>query len=245
MFCTEFLLCYFYRMRTLGLIGGTSWVSTIDYYTYINKMVNARLGGIASAKLLLYSMNMEELFKFGNAQDWNGLGNFLADIANKLEREGAEALLLCANTPHIAADIVQKNISIPLIHIVDETAKEIKKKNLKKIILLGTKITMEQDFFKYRLKNFGIETIIPEDVDREFIQTSIFAELGKNIFLPETKKRYLEIIARLQKSGGEGVILGCTEIPLLIKQEDCSIPAFDTTLIHSTAAVEFMLAPNP
>src|ERR1041385_3347161 len=133
-------------MKTLGLIGGTSWVSTIDYYTYINKMVNARLGGIASAKILMYSMNMEELFKYGNANDWEGLGKFLTGIAAKLEQQGAEALVICANTPHIAAEFVQKNISIPLIHMADETAKEIKKKNLKRVILLGTKITMEQDF---------------------------------------------------------------------------------------------------
>jgi aspartate racemase len=205
-------------------------------------MVNARLGGIASAKLLMYSMNMEELFKYGNAQDWEGLGKFLTEIALKLQREGAEALVICANTPHIAADIVQKNIPIPLIHIADETAKEIRKKGLGKVILLGTKITMEQEFFKNRLLNFGIEAIIPNEAEREFIQASIFAELGKNIFLPETKKKYLEIISRLQKSGGEGVILGCTEIPLLIKQEDCSIPAFDTTLIHSTAAIEFIFS---
>lgn len=230
-------------MKTLGLIGGTSWVSTIDYYTCINKMVNAKVGGIASAKLLLYSMNMEDLFKFGHANDWEGLGKFLSEIAKKLEREGAEALLLCANTPHIAADIVQKNISIPLIHIADETAKEIVKKKINKVILLGTKITMEQDFFKERLKKYGIETIIPEADDREFIQNSIFAELGKAVFLPETKKRYLEIIAKLQKQGGDGVILGCTEIPLLIKQEDCSIPSFDTTLIHATSAVEWALNP--
>lgn len=229
-------------MKTLGLIGGTSWLSTVDYYTYINKMVNERLGGISSAKIVMYSMNMEDLFKYGNVQDWDGLANFLSEIARKVETAGAEALVLCANTPHIAADAVQKKINIPLIHIADETAKEIVQKKVSKVILLGTKITMEQDFFKNRLLKYGIETIIPEASDREFIQTSIFTELGKAIFKDDTRKKYLEIIGKLQNIGGEGVILGCTEIPMLIKQEDCSIPAFDTTLIHAKAAVEFALS---
>src|SRR4051812_4734743 len=135
-------------MKTLGLIGGTSWLSTVDYYSYINKMVNERLGGISSAKLVMYSMNQEELFKYGNANDWDGLGGFISGIAKKLETAGAEGLILCANTPHVAADAVQKNINIPLIHIVDEVAKEIAKKKISKVILLGTRITMEKDFFK-------------------------------------------------------------------------------------------------
>jgi aspartate racemase len=229
-------------MKTLGLIGGTSWVSTIDYYTYINKMVNEQLGGLASAKILMYSMNMEELFKFASASDWNGLALFLSGIAKKLESAGAEGLILCANTPHIVADEVQKSINIPLINIIDETSKEIAKQKINKVILLGTKITMEKDFFKDRLLRSGIETVIPEEADRDFIQASIFNELGKNIFSPETRQRYIEIIRKLQTNGAGGVILGCTEIPLLIKQEDCSIPAFDTTLIHAKAAVEFMLS---
>ena len=152
-------------MKTLGLIGGTSWISTIDYYTYINKMVNARLGGISSAKIVMYSMNMEDLFKFAGIKDWNGLADFISGIAKKLETAGAEALIICANTPHIVADEVQKNINIPLIHIADETAKAIVKKKINKVILLGTKITMEQDFFKQRLLKYGIETIIPEQED--------------------------------------------------------------------------------
>lgn len=231
-------------MRTLGLIGGTSWVSTIDYYKYINQMVNEKLGGINSAKLFLYSINMEELFKFGSANDWNGLAKFLSDIAKKLETAGAEALIFCANTPHIAADAVQKNIGIPLIHIAEETAKEIVKHKINTVALLGTKITMEQDFFRTRLLKYGIETLIPNaEGDMEFIHNSIFAELGKGIFSSETKKKYLEIIEKLKKSGAQGVILGCTEIPILIKQEDCSIKTFDTTLIHARAAVEFMLLP--
>ena len=229
-------------MKTLGLIGGTSWVSTVDYYSYINKMVNDRLGGISSAKLLIYSMNMEDLFRFGNAHDWVGLSDFLSVIAKKLETGGAEALVLCANTPHIAADALQKQINIPLIHIVDETAKEIIKLKISKVILLGTKITMEQDFFRNGLLKYGIETLIPEAEEREYIHTSIFNELGKGIFKDETRRKYLEIISKLQTQGATGVILGCTEIPMLIKQQDCPIKTFDTTLIHAKAAVEFAFA---
>lgn len=229
-------------MKTLGLIGGTSWVSTVDYYSHINRMVNEKLGGINSAKIIMYSMNMEDLFKFASVNDWNGLADFLSGIANNLESAGAEALLLCANTPHIAADAVQKNIRIPLIHIVDETAKEIVREKINKVILLGTKITMEQDFFKKRLLNYGIESIVPDETGREFIHASIFTELGKGIFKDETKKKYLEIISALQSQGAQGVILGCTEIPMLIKQNDCSIKTFDTTLIHAKAAVDFALS---
>lgn len=185
---------------------------------------------------------MEDLFKFANAQDWEGLADFLTGIAKKLEAAGAEALVICANTPHIVADGVQQKINIPIIHIADETAKEIVMKKISKVILLGTKITMEHDFFKKRLLNHGIETIIPGEQDREFIHTSIFSELGKAIFRDETRNRYLEIINDLQRRGGEGVILGCTEIPMLIKQQDCAIPTFDTTLIHSKAAVDFCLS---
>ena len=230
-------------MRTLGLIGGTSWVSTVDYYTYINRMTNERLGGVSSAKLFLYSLNMEEFAKFGQANDWDGLGNYLSGIAKKLEAQGAEAIVICANTPHLAADKIQAGIKIPIIHIAEETAKEIVKHKINKVILLGTKFTMEHDFFKKILFKYGIETIIPEASDREFIHSSIFSELGRGIFTNETKKKYLQIISKLQEQETKGVILGCTEIPMLIKQEDCSIMTFDTTLIHSRAAVDFSFSP--
>ena len=229
-------------MKTLGMIGGSSWVSTVDYYTYINKMVNDKLGGIASAKILMYSMNMEDLFRFASVKNWDGLAYFLSEIAKKLEGQGAEALVICANTPHIVADAIQKNIGIPLINIAEETAKEIARQKISKAILLGTMITMEQDFFKQRLLKYGIQTVIPEQEDREFIHGSIFSELGKWIILPATKKRYQEIIEGLTTTGKEGVILGCTELPMLIKQEDCPIATFDTTLIHAKAAVEFMMS---
>ncbi|MFI5163834.1 MAG: aspartate/glutamate racemase family protein [Bacteroidia bacterium] len=230
-------------MKTLGLIGGTSWVSTVDYYKLINQMTNERLGGLNAAKLFLYSINFEEFRQFGERNDWNGAGAFLSDIAKKLENAGAQAIVICANTPHIAAEMVQQHIKIPIIHIAEETAKEIAKQKIKKVALLGTRFTMEQDFFKKRLLNYGIETLIPTaEEDKEFVHTTIFSELGKGIFADETKKRYLEIIEKLRLKGAEGVILGCTEIPMLVKQSDCSITAFDTTLIHAKAAVDFALA---
>lgn len=230
-------------MKTLGLIGGTSWISTIDYYRYINQMVNEKLGGINSQKIFLYSLNMEDLFRLGSAGDWEGVGNYFTEIALKLQSCGAECLVLCANTPHIVADSIQQKIKIPLIHIAEATAKEITKHKISKVALLGTKLTMEMDFFKSRLAKYEIETLIPEPENkRDFIHATIFDELGKNILKDETKKKYIELISELQEKGAQGVILGCTEIPLLIKQEDCAIKTFDTTFIHAKAAVEFALS---
>ncbi len=229
-------------MKTLGLIGGTGWVSTVEYYRIINQEVNERLGGLSSAKMLLNSVNQQE---FRPATDQAGLGEFadyLSGIARRLESAGADCLLLCANTPHMAADLVQKNIGIPLIHIAEVTAKAILKKNLKKVGLLGTKFTMEQTFYKDRLAKFGIATLVPEESEREYIHRTIMTELEKAILKDETRKRYLEIIDRLAKRGAEGIVLGCTEIPLLIKQSDSAIPVFDTTELHAMAAVEFALS---
>lgn len=228
-------------MKTLGLIGGTSWHSTVDYYRAINQMTSERLGGLNAAKLFLYSLNMEEFNKLVSTGDWDEVAELLRVIAKKLESVGAEAIVICANTPHLVADQIQREIKIPIIHIAEETAKEIERKKIDKVILLGTKFTMEHDFFKQILLKHGIETIIPDAADREYIHNSIFNELGQGIFKTETKERYLEIIARLSTQNPRGVILGCTEIPLLIKQDDCSITTFDTTLIHAKAAVDFAL----
>lgn len=228
-------------MKTIGLIGGTSWVSTVEYYTNINKFVNERLGRNNSARIILYSVNFEEFNPPLNPDDWGEIIIKFSDIAGRLEKAGAECLLLCANTPHIMAEKIQQSITIPLIHIAEATAKEIIKENIKKVALLGTKVTMEQSFFKDKLAKKGIETIIPNAIDREFIHTSIFEELGKGIFRPGTKKRYLQIIDELKNLGADGVILGCTEIPLIIKQSDVYITTFDTTHIHSSAAVDFAL----
>lgn len=229
-------------MKTLGLIGGTTWVSTVDYYKYINQFTTEKIGGLNSAKILLYSVRFSDVKSLADAGDWESLGDLMSGIAQNLEKGGAEAIVLCANTMHIVADKVQEKTNIPLIHITDATAKAILVQNLKEVALLGTKFTMENDFYKNRLANYGIETIIPNDEERDFIHWSIFEELGKDIFTENTKQKYLEIIENLNERGAEGVILGCTEIPMLIKPEECLIPSFDTTILHAKAAVKFALS---
>jgi aspartate racemase len=227
-------------MKTIGLIGGTSWVSTIDYYRGINQISNERLGGLHTVRILLYSVNFAEI-KPDLTADWMAIGKKLSAIAQTLENAGAECLLICANSMHMAADIVQANIQIPLIHIGEETAKEIKRQRIKKAGLLGTQVTMEESFLKRKLSDYGIETLIPDPEDRYFVNSSIFSELNKGVFPGKTKERYVHIIHKLVERGAEGIILGCTEIPSLIKQEDCPVPAFDTTMIHARAAVTFAL----
>lgn len=229
-------------MKTLGLIGGTTWVSTVDYYKYINQLTTEKLGGLNSAKILLYSVRFSDVKSLADAGDWESLGEMMSEIAQNLEKGGAEAIVLCANTMHIVADKVQEKTNIPLIHITDATAKEILNQNLKKVALLGTKFTMDNYFYKNRLADFGIETIIPKTEERDFIHWSIFEELGKDIFTTETKQKYLEIIGKLNERGAEGVILGCTEIPMLVKPEESPIPSFDTTILHCKAAIEFALS---
>ena len=229
-------------MKTLGLIGGTSWVSTVDYYRYINKLANEKRGGLNYAQILLYSISFNDVKSLADAGDWENLGLLLSGIAQNLEKAGAGAIVLCANTIHIVAEKVEEKISIPLIHITDATAREILRQGLKKVALLGTRFTMDNDFYKERLARFGIEAIIPNDEERTFIHWSIFEELGKDIFTEETKQTYLEIIENLSDRGAEGVIFGCTEIPMLLKAEDCPVPSFDTTFLHARAAVEYALA---
>lgn len=228
-------------MKTLGLIGGTTWVSTIDYYKYINQLTNEKLGGNSSAQIALYSVNFAVLKELADADNWEQIGIILSNVAKKLEKVGAEAVMLCTNTMHLVADTVQENINVPLLHIVDATAKEIQKQKINKIGLLGTKFTMEKDFYCQKLLQNNIETVVPDLDERDFIHSSIFLELGKNIFKDETKKKYLEIIDNLQQKGSEGVIFGCTEIPMLIKTDDCNVATFDTTLIHAKYAVDFAL----
>jgi aspartate racemase len=228
-------------MKTLGLIGGTTWLSTVDYYRYINEGINERTGGTEFAKCIIYSFNFSEIRKLTEINDWESILKMVTGACRNLEQSGAEAIVLCANTMHHIADGLQKNISIPVIHIAEAAANEIKKKNLRKAVLLGTKFTMEFSFYKKKLAEHNIETIIPDEAGRRFIHSSIFDELALNVFKPETKERYISIIDGLVKQGAEGVILGCTEIPLLIKQEDLEVPAFDTTKIHSDAAVDFAL----
>ncbi|MFD1605980.1 aspartate/glutamate racemase family protein [Flavobacterium artemisiae] len=230
-------------MKKIGLIGGISWVSTSDYYTLINKGINEKLGGLNFSECLIYSFNYADIKKNNDANDWDSTFNMLYKASESLKAGGAEAIVLCANTMHLIADKLQNALDIPVIHIAEETAKEILKKEIKKVGLLGTKFTMELDFFKDKLTAKGIETIIPiSQEDKDFIHYTIFEELGRGIVTDETKKRYLEIANHLIQNGVEGIILGCTEIPLVIKAEDLSVAIFDTTLIHAKAAVAFQLS---
>jgi aspartate racemase len=229
-------------MKTIGLIGGTSWVSTIDYYRYINEGINAKLGGIQFAKCIIHSFNFAEIQRNNDANDWDNTLMMFTNAAQNLERSGAGAILICANTLHRIAEPLQEKIGIPIIHIGVATADAIAKKGLTKIGLLGTRFTMELDFIKQKLKNRGIDTLIPDEQDRNYINKNISGELAKNIFTEESKQRYLAIIHQLIMAGAEGIVLGCTEIPMLIKPADVAVPIFDTAAIHATAAVEFALS---
>lgn len=228
-------------MKKLGLIGGISWVSTADYYKLINEGVNEKLGGLNFAECIIYSFNYADIKRNNDTDDWDSTLRMVATASKSLEQSGAEAIILCANTMHLVADQLQAQIQIPVIHIATVTASEIKKNNIRKVGLLGTKFTMEREFFRTKLTDEQIETIIPGTADRDFIQDTIYYELGKGIIKEQTRKRYLTIIESLIEQGAEGIILGCTEIPLIIKPEDVSVKVFDTTLIHSKAAVEFIL----
>jgi aspartate racemase len=228
-------------MRTIGLIGGITWLSTMDYYRLLNQKVNGQLGGVHSAQILLSSVDFNEVKRLTLANDWNGLANMMSREANRLQQAGAACILIGANTMHNIAEAVQASIRIPLINIAVETGKEIQKLQLKKVALLGTKYTMQLPFYKNVLAKQGIETLVPNEVDMEYINTAIYEEMGKGIFLPERKTEIIRIIHQLKDEGAEGVILGCTEIPILIKQEDSSIPVFDTTAIHVNAAARFAL----
>jgi aspartate racemase len=226
-------------MIKIGLVGGISWVSTIEYYKFLNEGINKKLGGLNFAECIIYSLN------FGDVQTkgWNNSFDLLLNACESLKRSGAEAIVLCANTAHQFAEELKTKIDLPIIHIVTATADAINTQGLKKVALLGTKFTMEMDFFKKGLKENGIEALIPEHEEtRNFMQHTIMEELGRGIVNDQTKKAYISIINDLIANGAEGIILGCTEIPMLISQDDVSVPVFDTTKIHSMAAVEFALS---
>lgn len=228
-------------MKTIGIIGGLTWYSTVEYYKLLNQLVNEKLGGAHAAKLILYSVDFAEIKILTEKQDWAGIAAIICDAAKKIETAGADCMMIGANTMHKIADEVQAAITIPVIHIAAATAAAIETKGLKKVALLGTKYTMQLDFYKNKLAEKNIATIIPDEADIEYINNSIYKEFSNGLFLPETKAQYLHIIHKLIKQGAEGFILGCTEIPILIKQEDCPVPVFDTGLIHATAAVDYAL----
>ena len=230
-------------MRKIGLIGGISWVSTADYYKLINEGINEKMGGLNFSECLIYSFNYSDIKKNNETNNWDLTFQMLFKACEFLKSGGAEAIVLCANTMHLIADRLEEAIDLPLIHIATATAVEIQKQKIKRVGLLGTKFTMEHDFFADKLKEKGIEAIIPEiQDDKDFIHTTIFEELGRGLVTAETKKRYLEIANELIEKGAEGIILGCTEIPLVILPGDLSVPIFDTAMIHSNAAVEFQLS---
>ena len=229
-------------MKTIGLIGGMSWESSLEYYRIINEQVKEKLGGLHSAKSLMYSLDFDLIEKLQQQEKWDELTSIMIKAAQGLEKGGADFVLICTNTMHKMAEDVQDNINIPLLHIADTTAERIKEKDLKKIGLLGTNFTMEEDFYKGRLTNkHGLEIIVPKKEDRQIIHQIIYQELCLGQIKPSSKDQYIEIINKLVDSGAEAVILGCTEIPLLVQQEDVNIPLFDTTSIHAETAVEFAL----
>ncbi|MEF3305899.1 aspartate/glutamate racemase family protein [Paenibacillus sp. GYB003] len=228
-------------MKTIGLIGGMSWESTAFYYKYINEGVKERLGGLHSAKCLLYSFDFAEVVRLQQAGQWKRAGALLAEAAVRLEAGGCDVVLICTNTMHTVAEDVQRAIGIPLLHIIDVTANEVKRQAIRKVGLLGTLYTMEQPFYRQRLRQLGIEAIVPEKADRIRVHDVIFRELCRGELNPSSKADYLHMIGRLREQGAEGVILGCTEIPLLISEEDSPLPLFDTTFLHANAAVEYAL----
>lgn len=228
-------------MKTIGIIGGTTWVSTVDYYRLLNQKINKAMGGDHSARINLISVNFHDVITFKAEGREDALRKMILDAANKLEYSGAECLLLGANTIHMMADFIQERINIPLIHIGEETAKVIAQQGLYRIALLGTKTTMEKAFYRDKLKEFNIDTMVPADDDREFINNSIFKEFSREIFTEETRKEYTRIISDMVNKGAQGIILGCTEIPLLLDQKDFDIPLFNTTEIHADAAVKFAI----
>ena len=228
-------------MKTIGLIGGTSWHSTITYYRIINETVAQKLGGHNSAKIILTSINYEAIERLAHKDDWKGIATLLSGEAKKLEGAGADFFLICANTLHKVAGEVEGNVKIPLLHMVDAVAAEIKRDNLKKVGLLGTTFTMEDRSYGGRLAKYGLEAIVPDETTRKEIHRIIFNELTKGILSDESRNKYKTAIDSLKKNGAQGIILGCTEIPLLIRPEDVDIPIFDTTKIHSIAAAETSL----
>ncbi len=229
-------------MKTIGLIGGMSWESSLQYYRVINETVKEKLGGLHSGKILMYSVDFDEIAYLMQEDRWKEIAQAMIIAARKLEDSGADFLLLCTNTIHKVAEDVSKAIDIPLLHIADATAEKTKERGMRKIGLLGTRVTMEEAFYKSRLTDkHGLEVLIPEFGDREIVDQVIFKELCLGEIKSASKKQYLQIMDRLMENGAEGIILGCTEIGLLVSQEETQVPLFDTTEIHAIAAVDHAL----
>ncbi len=230
-------------MKAIGLLGGMTWHSTIEYYRLINAGIQERLGGNHSARCILYSVEFAEVEKLQNEGGWETLTEFMIRAARRIEQAGADMLVICANTMHQMAPAVEKAISIPLLHIADAAAEEIRRRKLHMVGLLGTRYTMELDFYRKRLEErHGLVVLIPPKPDRDTVHRIIYEELGSGIISERSRDEYKSVIRNLQAAGAEGVILGCTEIPLLIRPGDCPLPTFDTTALHAAAAVDWALA---
>jgi aspartate racemase len=229
-------------MKTIGLLGGMSWESTLHYYRLLNEAVKAQLGGLHSAKIVLISVDFHSLEKMLHDGNWTAITAELTGYAQQIEKAGAEMLLVCTNTMHKVADAIQTAITIPLIHIADCTADRIAAVGLRKVGLLGTRFTMEEDFYRHRLaRRHGLEVIVPEPADRKRVDEIIFTELCRGLVREESRKEYLRIIADLQKQGATGIIAGCTEIGMLVEQHQLNLPFFETTEIHAEAAIRAAL----
>ena len=229
-------------MKTIGMIGGMSWESSLEYYRIINEAVKEQLGDFHSAKCLMYSVDFAEIEVLQRESRWQDATQVMIEAARAVEAGGADFLIICTNTMHKMADEVQQSIAIPLLHIADATAEAVKAQGLHRVGLLGTRFTMEQDFYRGRLVDkFGLDVLVPDSADREIVHRVIYGELVLGRIEPASKSEYMRIIAALAQAGAEGIILGCTEIGLLVSQTDCSLPLFDTTRIHAQAAVQFAL----
>jgi aspartate racemase len=229
-------------MKTLGLIGGTGWPSSLEYYRIINQETNKILGGLNSAKIVMTSFNYAEIDLLNKKDDHAGVYKLVLESAQKLRKCSVDCIVLCANTLHQYVEDLEKETGLKVVHIADATAKEIRKNNVSRIGLLGTRLTMEMDFYTKRLNAKGIESIIPQKPERDFIHNAIMNELLKEEFKKETKDKFLKIIYDLEQRGAQGIVLGCTEIPLLITQKDINLLVFNTLEIHAKAAVDFALS---
>ncbi|MGF1761780.1 aspartate/glutamate racemase family protein [Aliivibrio kagoshimensis] len=226
-------------MKTVGMLGGMSWESTASYYKAINEGVKQQLGGLHSAKIALYSVNFEEIEKLQHQGDWQATANILSKAAQSVEAAGADFLLICTNTMHKVAPDIESHISIPILHIADATAQQLQQDKITRVGLLGTRFTMEQDFYKQRLtERFGIEVIVPDEDDRTVVHDIIYQELCLGEIRDVSRDKYLAIIQKLFEQGAQAVILGCTEIALLVNNEHTDVPLYDTTEIHALAAVQ-------
>ncbi|MGU9966555.1 aspartate/glutamate racemase family protein [Bacillus velezensis] len=229
-------------MKTIGLIGGMSWESSAEYYRIINEEIKKKLGGLHSAKCLLYSVDFKEIEHYQSVGAWDKAGEALGEVARSLEKAGADFIVICTNTMHKVLGYIQEMITIPILHIADATAEQIIRQDIRSVGLLGTKYTMEQDFYKSRIASHDINVIVPDDDERELINNIIYQELCLGEIKQSSKNIYKKIINNLVDRGAEGIILGCTEIGLLVKAEDSKVPLFDTTLIHAQKAVNKSLS---